>query len=219
MTAIQLSDRHDIVNAFAMHYSLISVKAELDQLVKGLEAYGVYELIQANKQMMRQLFVHFKPLVFTADMLFDMFPAKFSPEGSNARDAEEAALMNWVNYTQEIDGKVAIHRHTGVYYHNVYMYTIFVDCGGTLKVVDPNGKEEQHRITLESIVVFATGMPEKPPLGFSPKPSLLFHKDTIFPSANTCANQLYIPVEKMTFDEFKYNVTYGFVNSAGFGQI
>ena len=115
MTAIELSDRHDIVNAFAMHYSIISVKAELDQMVKGLEMYGIYELIQANKQLMRQLFVHFKPLTFTADMLFDMFPAKFSPVGSNAREAEEAALMNWVNYTQEIEGKSAIYRHTRQY--------------------------------------------------------------------------------------------------------
>lgn len=115
VTAIELSDRHDIVNAFAMHYSIISVKAELDQMVKGLEMYGIYELIQANKQLMRQLFVHFKPLTFTADMLFDMFPAKFSPVGSNAREAEEAALMNWVNYTQEIEGKSAIYRHTRQY--------------------------------------------------------------------------------------------------------
>ena len=102
---IDLSDRHDLVNAFVMHYSIINVKAELDQMVRGLEAYGVYELIQANKHLMRQLFVHFKPLSLTSDMLFDMFPAKFSPEGSNSRDAEEAALMNWVNYTQEIEGK------------------------------------------------------------------------------------------------------------------
>ena len=115
VTAIELSNHHDIVNAFTMHYSLISVKAELDQMVKGLRMYGVYELIQANKQLMRQLFVHFKPLTFTADMLFDMFPAKFSPVGSNAREAEEAALMNWVNYTQEIEGKSAIYRPTRQY--------------------------------------------------------------------------------------------------------
>ena len=67
----------------------------------------MYELIQANKHLMRQFFIHFKPLSLTSDMLFDMFPAKFSPEGSNSRDAEEAALMNWVNYTQEIEGKLA----------------------------------------------------------------------------------------------------------------
>ena len=114
VNAIELGDCSDIVNAFAMHYSIISVKAELDQMVKGLEAYGIYELIQGNRQFMRQLFVHFKPLAFTADMLFDMFPAKFSPEGSNARDAEEAALMNWINYTQEIEGKPAIYRHTSI---------------------------------------------------------------------------------------------------------
>ena len=115
VTAIELNDRHDIVNTFAMHYSLISVKAELDQMVKGLKMYGVYELIQANYQLMRQLFVHFNPLTFTADMLFDMFLAKFSPVGSKAREAEEAALMNWVNYAQETEGKSAIYRPTRQY--------------------------------------------------------------------------------------------------------
>ena len=99
----------------------------------------------------------------------------------------------------------------------MYVYH-FVDCEGTLKVVDPDGKEDQYHITLESIVVFSTGMPEEPSLGFSPKPALLFEKDAIFPSANTYANQLYIPIQKMTFDVFKYNITYGFLNSAGFGQ-
>ena len=59
----------------------------------------------------------------------------------------------------------------------MYIATIFVDCRGT--VVDPDGKEEQHHITLDSIVIFATGMPEESPLGFCPKPSLLFQKDTI----------------------------------------
>ena len=91
-----------LTNYTVRPYTTISVKAELDQMVQSLEAYGVYKLIQGNRQLMRQLFVHFKPLAFTADMLFDMFPAKFSPEGSIARDAEEAALMNWVNYTQVI---------------------------------------------------------------------------------------------------------------------
>ena len=45
---VEMSDCHDTVNAFAMHYSLISVKAELDHMVKGLEAYGVYELLTVD---------------------------------------------------------------------------------------------------------------------------------------------------------------------------
>ena len=53
---------------------------------------------------MRHLFIHFKPLSLTSDMLFGMSPAKFLLEGSNSR---EAALMDWVNYIQEIEGKLA----------------------------------------------------------------------------------------------------------------
>lgn len=47
VTTVELNDRYYVVNAFVMHYSLISFKAELDQLVKGLEAYG---LIYTNQQ-------------------------------------------------------------------------------------------------------------------------------------------------------------------------
>ena len=54
--------------------------------------------MEANPQKMRELFVHFKPLPLTADAFFDMFPARLSPMGSNKREAEEAALMKWVNY-------------------------------------------------------------------------------------------------------------------------
>ena len=123
VTAMELSDSHDIVNAFAMDYSLISFKAELDHMVKGLETYGVYKLIQAKKQLMRKLFVYFKPLAFIANVLFDMFPAKFSQVSSNARDAEEAALMNWVNYTQPYTGTL---ESTCVYCHNVYIHIPFL---------------------------------------------------------------------------------------------
>ena len=73
---------------------------------------------------------------------------------------------------------------------------IFADYRGTLKVADSEGKEEEHYITLDSIIVFATGMAEEPPLGFSPKPSLLFQEGTTFPSANTCANHLRLPIKK-----------------------
>ena len=36
---LELSDRHDIVDAFTMHYFLINVEAELDQMVKGLKVH------------------------------------------------------------------------------------------------------------------------------------------------------------------------------------
>ena len=66
---------------------------------------------------------------------------------------------------------------------------------------------------------FATGMPEEPPSGFCPKPSILFVENSKFPSANTCTNQIKLPLQDMTFEEFKYNISYGIMNTAGFGLI
>ena len=97
-------DCEKIVNAFALHFSVIRVKAELDQIINGLAMFGVKQLAEENRQITRSLFVHFKPMPLTADELFDMFPPEFSPKGSNRREAEESALMKWVNYTQAIEG-------------------------------------------------------------------------------------------------------------------
>ena len=92
------------------------------------------------------------------------------------------------------------------------------DAGGSLEV-NSSGGTEKYDITLEDIMSFVTGMPEIPPLGFRPPPTILFQNTSIFPSANTCSNQLHLPLKEMTFEEFKYSMTYGIVNTAGFGKI
>lgn len=93
------------------------------------------------------------------------------------------------------------------------------DCGGRLKVTNSSGAVEMYELSLESIVSFATGMPEVPPLGFSPEPSVTFQSTSNFPSANTCSNELKLPLRPMSNEEFNYNMTYGILNTAGFGKI
>jgi len=101
---MKLSQRDDIVNALAMH-TIYSIKAELDQIVCGLDFYGLSELAKNNPEAFRPLLVYYKPLKLSADAIYDMFPATFSPSGSNTREAEEAAQMHWINYTQAIEGE------------------------------------------------------------------------------------------------------------------
>ena len=73
--------------------------------MSGLNAYNIAELLQKDPYVPRQLFVHYRsPL--SADKMFDLFPAKLSPSGSNAREIEEAAVMQWVNYTQAVEGEL-----------------------------------------------------------------------------------------------------------------
>ena len=56
-------------------------------------------------------------------------------------------------------------------------------------------------------------------MGFIPRPSIHFQNQFKLPSANTCGNQINLPLLKMDYDEFKYYMTFGIINTAGFGQI
>lgn len=78
-------------------------------------------------------------------------------------------------------------------------------------------------VTLEDVLIFATGTNRIPPLGLLPSPNLSFlHKDeedgqSKFPIANTCANQLKLPIHP-SYDLFKENVEFGILNSPNFGR-
>lgn len=216
ITTITINHRDEIVDALAMH-SIFSIKAELDQMISGLNDYGMGELAQNNPEMFRQLFVHYRQLPLTADILFDLFPAKFSSPGSNARETEEAALMHWIHYTQDVYGEIYC-KYIASW--PMYMISFVLDCNGVLEVVNPKDQErERFHISLQSIMIFATGMAEEPPMGFDPQPSLLFHNDHLYPRANTCGNEVSIPTGITSYDEFAYNASFGIINSAGFGQL
>ena len=102
--SIQLTERDHIISCIAKHYAVLRPKAELDQLLAGLCTLSVLDLVRANAQVMRSLFV-FKPQPLTADALFDMLPATFCLEGSNTREAEEATFMHLVEYIQMIESE------------------------------------------------------------------------------------------------------------------
>lgn len=103
---IQLTDREMFVSAMALHYGVLVVKAELDQILCGLSStLNALTLIRNNPLIMRPLFIHQDRHPPTADTLFDMFQAKFSELGSNAREAEEATMMKWSDFLQMVEGK------------------------------------------------------------------------------------------------------------------
>nr|XP_023665910.1 uncharacterized protein LOC111842969 isoform X2 [Paramormyrops kingsleyae] len=66
-----------------------------------------------------------------------------------------------------------------------------------------------HPITLEHVLIFATGLRRLPAMGFEVQPELAFlHAEdglARFPKANTCSLVLYLPVGQ-TYNEFKNNM-------------
>lgn len=87
---VRLDDREVFVSSMALHYGVLVVKAELDQILCGLSStLDALTFIRSNPVMTRPLFVYQERPPPSADTLFDMLQAKFSELGSNARDVEE----------------------------------------------------------------------------------------------------------------------------------
>ena len=89
---------------------------------------------------------------------------------------------------------------------------------GELELTDQQGNTDHFKIIYNDILAFATGATTKPPVGFSPKPSIRFVDDT-FPKGNTCSNELYLPVQHIARESFIYAMTFGILNTVGVGQI
>ncbi|MBN3275956.1 G2E3 ligase, partial [Polyodon spathula] len=71
---------------------------------------------------------------------------------------------------------------------------------------------------LENILMFAAGLSVIPPLGFHPKPYIQsLHSGSPLTTANTCSNILNLPIHN-TCESFKFHISFGILNSPGFGQ-
>ena len=98
-----LCDRDNLVSSLAVHFTVAVVKAQLDQMVVGLNALGVYDLIKANPNTMYNL-LHTIPLPLTVTAMMELFDQPyFSEQGSVRREREEQVLMYWVQLLYEIE--------------------------------------------------------------------------------------------------------------------
>ena len=83
-------DRDTIVSCITLHHTIYSCRSELDQFAEGLCALDFLDMMSLN-EVLRSLFQHSQS--FLTAHLQDLFVAEFSPAGSNARTAGEAATM------------------------------------------------------------------------------------------------------------------------------
>ena len=105
---IGLEGKQSIIDAMAKHFSIHSVKAELDQILCGLAStLGALDLLRNNPTAMRPLLVNSPLQHLTADYMFDTCEVKYSPSGSNSKQKEEAVVMMWLNFLQRVESKHA----------------------------------------------------------------------------------------------------------------
>ena len=104
-STVSLDDRESIVAAMSLHYGVLCVKAELDQILCGLsDTLNTLDLVRGNPVVMKPFFLWKPRPPPTADYMYDLMTAKFSDAGSNRRDNEEAACMLWVDFLKVVEG-------------------------------------------------------------------------------------------------------------------
>ena len=99
-----LSDRDNLIKSTALYYTVVRIKAQLDQLMEGLSVMGLLEIIQANPNKAVDLFVYTKESM-CADKIISIFTPQFSAVGSNPREEEEHTILLGVHFVQLIESK------------------------------------------------------------------------------------------------------------------
>ena len=99
-------DIPEITEAVCIEYLIMKSINELNQFQEGLNILGVSDLIKDHPASCHELFVHCSKTVTPHD-IDELFLPLFSPEGSNAREDEEALILNWKDYIYEAEGYLA----------------------------------------------------------------------------------------------------------------
>ena len=111
-TSGHLCDIPYIIELIASHYTVISVKAQLDSIIDGLRDAQLLSLLQNNPVKMVELFKS-QNMCITTDAMITMFTSTLSPSGHNDREAEEALVVFWTEFIQKVEGKYKL-LYTGV---------------------------------------------------------------------------------------------------------
>ena len=90
---------------------------------------------------------------------------------------------------------------------------------GAVTVFSPKDEEHKISVTLSDVLAFGTGAACEPPMGFYPKPKIAFRERSLYLTANTCTNTIYLPREEIDFNDFNYYAAFSIGNCAGFGQL
>ena len=92
----------------------------------------------------------------------------------------------------------------------IYNVDLFVFYFSLFVVFFSDGKST---VTMEDILIFATGCKSIPPAGFKPNPSIeCLHMD--FPVGNKCDNCLALPITS-TYKEFQESMDFAIKNTLG----
>ena len=106
---ITIGDVNEIIQTVCTELLLVRSAAEIQQFIDGLNVLDIGRLIKSHPTQFKKLFVYSSKVV-TAHNLDQLFLPILSPIGSNAREKEEAVVLNWKDYIYESKGKTVVIR-------------------------------------------------------------------------------------------------------------
>ena len=102
-SSLRLVDLPSVIDLFTSHSTLISVKAQLDQISDGLKHAHILELFIRNPRRMGDLLLYQETSI-TASELISLFQPNLSPIGHIQREAEEAVIVYFSEFVQHVEG-------------------------------------------------------------------------------------------------------------------
>lgn len=85
----------------------MSSKGQIDQMMEGLNEHGLLSLMKKYPECARVMLSNATE-VLTAAAMIDLFQVEYSSCGSNNRQKEEASIIMFYDYLQDIEGKTII---------------------------------------------------------------------------------------------------------------
>eukprot|EP00731_Ephydatia_muelleri_P016024 Em0009g448a len=187
-THYHLTDKSHILRILCIHQTILSSKGQIDQMMEGLNEHGLLSLMKKYPECARVMLSNATE-VLTAAAMIDLFQVEYSSCGSNNRQKEEASIIMFYDYLQDIeDGKVFL-----------------------------STEPTKVQMALEKVLQFTTGSRSIPPLGFDSSPTINFCHDpaVTLPTSNTCSMSITLPTAIINVDTFSSRMTYGIGNSLG----
>ena len=109
---VTMADVPQISEVICTEYLIMRSINEVQQFESGLNVLDIGSLIKRYPEHLEEIFVH-NPQPVTAGILDGIFMPQFSPLGSNAREKEEAIILNWKDYIYEAEGINDTQRYWG----------------------------------------------------------------------------------------------------------
>ena len=198
---VTIEDKAALIRYICLHYTLLYSLPHVEQFINGLKLYGLVDIIRKVLQKARVLFQVCEESRLTAEIVDELSEVQFSPEGSNKRQQEEAIAFHFTTLLEEIE--------IGAIKGQVFDFST----ESSTEVV----------FSLGDVLQFVTANPSIPAVGFQPRPVIAFnHLDASRKlQANTCANQLLLPVNDLLlkYNSVKEEITSCIIMSSGFGNV